>query len=123
MQLDHINLCAAADLLEAVRSFYCDVLGFQVGPRPAIPVPGYWLYAAGSSSAAVHLLESDHHQRVASGHLDHIAFKVATLDPIRTALEDRDIPYSYLEFPDFKIEQIQFLDPTGTKIELNGTTT
>src|SRR5207245_7039454 len=32
-----------ANDLEKTRDFYCDVLGFQVMPRPSFPFPGYWL--------------------------------------------------------------------------------
>jgi catechol 2,3-dioxygenase-like lactoylglutathione lyase family enzyme len=122
MELDHMNICAPAELLEVIREFYCEVLGFSVGPRPAIPIPGYWLYAAGSSRAAVHLLESAHHSRPDLNYLDHIAFRVDTLAPIRTALEARGIEYGYLDLADFKIEQINFLDPCGVKIEINAHT-
>ena len=32
-----------ANDLEKTRQFYCDVLGFEVMPRPTFPFPGYWL--------------------------------------------------------------------------------
>ena len=32
-----------ANDLGETKAFYCDVLGFQVMPRPAFPFPGYWL--------------------------------------------------------------------------------
>jgi catechol 2,3-dioxygenase-like lactoylglutathione lyase family enzyme len=32
-----------ANELEKTKDFYCDVLGFQVMPRPTFPFPGYWL--------------------------------------------------------------------------------
>ncbi len=32
-----------ANNLEQTKNFYCDVLGFQVMPRPSFPFPGYWL--------------------------------------------------------------------------------
>jgi len=119
MQLDHINICAPADLLEIVRDFYCDILALEVGARPEIPIPGYWLYGAGSEIACVHLLESDNHCRREDGHLDHVAFRVDKLATIRAALDARDIAYGYLEFPDFGLEQINFRDPAGVKVEIN----
>jgi catechol 2,3-dioxygenase-like lactoylglutathione lyase family enzyme len=119
MQLDHINICAPADLLETVRDFYCAILALEVGARPEIPIPGYWLYGAGSEIACVHLLESDSHCRREDGHLDHVAFRVDTLTAIRAELEARDIAYGYLEFPDFGLEQINFRDPAGVKVEIN----
>ena len=118
MQLDHLNICAPATLLEEVCAFYCDILSFTTGPRPEFGVPGYWLYAPGSDVAAVHLLVSDTHQRSDNSYLDHIAFRVETLAPVRSALEQRNIYYMHREFADFKIEQIHFLDPAGLKLEL-----
>ena len=32
-----------ANDLEKTKDFYCDVLGFEVMPRPNFPFPGYWL--------------------------------------------------------------------------------
>jgi catechol 2,3-dioxygenase-like lactoylglutathione lyase family enzyme len=119
MQLDHMNICAPSELLEQLREFYCDVLGFTVGPRPDFGIAGYWLYTPGVERASVHLLESDNHQPAELPHLDHIAFNVDALDNIRAALDDRSIAYGRLEFSDFGIEQISFLDPAGVKIELN----
>jgi hypothetical protein len=80
------------------------------------------LYADGSDRASVHLLESSHHSRPDLNYLDHIAFRVDALAPIRTALEAKGIEYGYLDLADFKIEQINFLDPCGVKIEINAHT-
>jgi catechol 2,3-dioxygenase-like lactoylglutathione lyase family enzyme len=119
MELDHINICAPSELMETVREFYCDVLNFKVGPRPEIPIPGYWLYAQSSEQAAVHLLESDSHSRPQLNHLDHIAFRTSSLGSIREKLNRRGVEFGHLDFPDFKLEQISFLDPSGVKIEIN----
>ena len=74
-----------ANDLEKTKDFYCDVLGFQVMPRPTFPFPGYWLgvngkiqvhmgpdgidnadlYYLGTPKGAV----TDH-----AGVVDHIAF-------------------------------------------------
>ena len=58
MQLDHMNISASLELLETVKDFYCDALGFRVGPRPEVPIPGYWLYPEGGDRAIIHLIES-----------------------------------------------------------------
>ena len=44
MPLTDINhyLIRANDL-ERSKRFYCEVLGFEVMPRPDFPFPGYWL--------------------------------------------------------------------------------
>jgi catechol 2,3-dioxygenase-like lactoylglutathione lyase family enzyme len=36
--------------LETTRDFYRDILGLEVGFRPDLDFPGYWLYAATSRS-------------------------------------------------------------------------
>ena len=74
-----------ANDLEKTKQFYCDVLGFEVMPRPTFPFPGYWLgvngkiqvhmgpdgidnaemYYLGTPKGAV----TDH-----AGVVDHIAF-------------------------------------------------
>ena len=52
--LDHINLRADRATLDALKDFYCDVLGLENGDRPPLGFPGYWLYSGGV--ATVHLL-------------------------------------------------------------------
>ncbi len=32
--------------VETSRRFYCDVLDFEVMPRPNFDLPGYWLHVA-----------------------------------------------------------------------------
>ena len=44
-RLDHVLVLT--DDLEATKAFYCDVLGFEVGERPPLEFPGYWLYLDG----------------------------------------------------------------------------
>jgi catechol 2,3-dioxygenase-like lactoylglutathione lyase family enzyme len=119
MQLDHMNISASLELMETLRDFYCDVLGFRVGPRPEIPIPGYWLYAESGDRGIIHLIESNQHRPPDSSHLDHIAFQVEDLHPIKAALNSREIPFGYRALPDFGLEQIQFTDPAGIKIEIN----
>jgi hypothetical protein len=40
--------------LEKTKNFYVDVLGLEIGDRPPLDFPGYWLYSGGS--ATVHLM-------------------------------------------------------------------
>ena len=40
--MEHFTIRAAD--LEATKNFYCDVLGMEVGERPAFKFPGYWIY-------------------------------------------------------------------------------
>src|SRR4051794_5739724 len=68
MRIDHLT--SAADDLDATVAFFRDVLGLEVGPRPAFPFTGAWLYAEGRP--IVHL-KAPGVQRSDSA-LDHVAF-------------------------------------------------
>lgn len=119
MQLDHMNLSLPADLLEPVRKFYCELLGFEVGPRPEIPIPGYWLYHPTGGGASIHLIQSDRHQPPSDNYLDHVAFRVSSVEAVRDLLEERGVPYQELKLEDIGIHQVVVTDPAGTKIELS----
>ena len=45
-ELDHYFIWSKD--LEKSRQFYCDTLGLQVMPRPAVQLPGYWFGANGN---------------------------------------------------------------------------
>lgn len=115
-RLDHITIICD---LEETRRFYCDLLGFEVGPRPSLGVPGYWLYCSGVPQ--IHLLsrEPGGDDAPATGAFDHAAFRVGELGGIIERLKERGIPFIERVFPDFKLKQIQFRDPNGVLIELN----
>ena len=118
MKLDHYNIAAPMDLLDRVKGFYVDVLGFELGKRPDFSRPGYWLYSEGK--ACVHLIEShEHSAQETAGYLDHIAFRASGLADTRTRLERHGVEYrsSYIE--EFNMTQLFFHDPSGTKLEVN----
>ena len=119
MQLDHINLSTPSDLMESVKEFYCDLLGFVVGPRPDIPIPGYWLYHSSGGGASIHLIESNKHQPPAENYLDHVAFRVPSVDAICKLLDERGVAYQELKLEEIGIHQVVVTDPAGTKIELS----
>jgi catechol 2,3-dioxygenase-like lactoylglutathione lyase family enzyme len=119
MQMDHMNISTSLDLMETVKDFYCEVLRFRVGPRPQVPVAGYWLYPEDGDQAMIHLIESNQHSAPNWSHLDHVAFQVDDILPIKAELESRSIPFGHLSLPDFGLEQVQFTDPAGIKIEIN----
>ena len=55
LAFNHFNIRAPKPLLEEVRTFYVDVVGLAEGFRPAVPVPGYWLYL--EALPILHLME------------------------------------------------------------------
>ena len=78
-RLQHVLVLT--DDLDATKAFYCDVLGLEVGERPLLPFPGYWLYADGV--ACVHIAERRPYDAHAAGAglpakaspVDHVAFE------------------------------------------------
>ena len=119
-----------ANDLETTKDFYCDVLGFQVMPRPTFPFPGYWLgvngkiqvhmgphgidnadlYYLGTPKGAVR----DH-----AGVVDHIAFVATEPGGFIRRFKERGIEFQPRSLPEFDLYQIFVKDPNGLTIELN----
>jgi len=118
MHIDHINIAAPFPLLEAVRDFYCRVLGLEDGFRPKFAHRGFWLYSG--DAPLVHLSEravpGSSRER---GHLDHIAFRSRGLRAMIARLETNGVDHrsSYIE--EFNMTQLFFEDPVGNGIEVN----
>lgn len=116
MQLDHFNITGPMELLEAVKSFYTDVLGLRVGPRPDVPVRGYWLYAG--DQAIVHLAEGEA-VVPGDGYLDHIAFASDDLAGVQDRLARYGVQHSVHCYDAVNFTQIFLRDPAGIGVELN----
>ncbi|GAB4359552.1 MAG: VOC family protein [Immundisolibacter sp.] len=131
MTLHALDHCAIRTRrLEETRRFYVEALGLEVGPRPPMTIPGYWLYAAGRP--IVHLMEigahydSDvfgqpmHDRRGPEGPgVDHLAFRVSGLRVLRERLTALGIPYRELTMPAADLHQVFVVDPNGVIAELN----
>jgi catechol 2,3-dioxygenase-like lactoylglutathione lyase family enzyme len=109
--------------LEATKEFYVKVLGLEVGYRPPLAFPGYWLYCGGQPT--VHLIgprESDAHirrEKAATGRLDHIAFSCTGLKDMRERLARNAIEHEERVIPRDRQTQIFLYDPDGVAVELN----
>jgi catechol 2,3-dioxygenase-like lactoylglutathione lyase family enzyme len=118
MRIDHINIRAPEDLLEAVKDFYCGVFGLTNGFRPEFRQQGYWLYAG--DKALVHLSRDESPGEVGDkGYLDHVAFQSSDLDAFRDNLNSFAIDFrvGYIREPE--MTQLFFSDPAGTGLEVN----
>ena len=76
---NHFNIRAPCALLRTVRDFYVDVIGLLEGPRPDVPVAGYWLYLA--DVPVLHLMEWPEGPQVPDqgrGYLDTLPFPAET---------------------------------------------
>ncbi len=76
--------------------FYTGLLGLEQAPRPELPFPGAWLQVG---SRQIHLLELPNPDPVSGrpehgGRDRHLAMLVRDLDPLVTALEEAELPYT-----------------------------
>ncbi len=132
MALELIEHCAIrTEKLEETRAFYVDLLGLRVGPRPQLPVAGYWLYAG--EQPVIHLIEvnnsyrRDLHGRELDNQqqdgyrngLDHIAFRASGLDELRQRLDAAGIRYGENTIAEMDFHQLFVEDPNGVTAELN----
>ena len=109
--------------LERTKDFYVDVLGLEVGYRPPLAFPGYWLYCGGQPT--VHLIgprEGDGAEGRRSGPtglLDHIAFSCTGLKEMRDRVAKRGVKHEERVIPRDRQTQIFLYDPDGVAVELN----
>lgn len=118
--LHHVNLRAHRLLLDSLRDFYCDVLGFHQGYRPELPGFGYWLYV--QDAAVIHLSEArvDEERMLHNdGYLDHFAFECSKLAAVEQILISHGINYRKAQVPSTGQVQLFIQDPAGNKVELN----
>ena len=120
---NHFNIRAPSALLRTVRDFYVDVIGLLEGPRPDVPVAGYWLYLA--DVPVLHLMEWPEGPQVPDqerGCLDHVAFSCRDEMTFIDRFERLAVPFRRREFALPSGEQFLQLtvnDPTGLGVELN----
>jgi catechol 2,3-dioxygenase-like lactoylglutathione lyase family enzyme len=110
--------------LERTKDFYADVLGLQIGYRPPLSFPGYWLYVG--DNPTVHLIgprsDDGHPQKREAGPtglLDHIAFSCTGLAEMKQRLQKRGIKYEERVLPRDRQTQLFIYDPDGVAVELN----
>jgi catechol 2,3-dioxygenase-like lactoylglutathione lyase family enzyme len=119
--LNHYTIRTAD--LERTRDFYVTVLGLEVGHRPPLGFPGYWLYCGGQPT--VHLVgprERDAHlprEAGPTGLLDHIAFTCTGLAEMRERLKRHGVAHEERVVPRDRQTQLFLRDPDGIAVELN----
>ncbi len=116
--------------LERSRAFYCDVLGFDVMPRPDLPFPGYWLGVSGKiqvhmgpdgipGEASLYFGTSARSARDNAGVVDHIAFQGTDPGELARRLSEHGLPSRTRYIAEIQLFQIFVADPDGLMIELN----
>jgi catechol-2,3-dioxygenase len=118
--LNHYNLRAPRALLLQLKEFYCEVIGLEVGARPAFDSFGYWLYAG--VQPVLHLSEARagdiRHTDIATT-FDHVAFSCVDPEQMEARLLARELPYQVTFVPALQQKQIFLRDPAGNGVELN----
>jgi catechol 2,3-dioxygenase-like lactoylglutathione lyase family enzyme len=123
------HVLVLSDDIERTREFYCDVVGLEVGERPPLEFPGYWLYAG--ATACVHIAErrpyADHAARLGLtvpdrdpgvGPVDHIAFSAPDYDALTQRLARRGVGAVTNTVPGGP-RQVFIEDPNGVRVEIN----
>lgn len=123
--------------LDACERFYGEVLGLKVGPRPAFPFPGLWLYEGDTqqwANACVHIIgidrqdpnglraylgDRDEASLQGTGAIDHIAFFATGLAAMRERLGRLHVESRERTVPNLGLHQVFIEDPNGVTIELN----
>jgi catechol 2,3-dioxygenase-like lactoylglutathione lyase family enzyme len=127
-KLDHV-LVLTEDI-EGTRDFYRDTLGLEVGDRPPLEFPGYWLYAQGV--ACIHVADRDSYTAhsagtgvlaspptVGTGPLDHLAFSSDDHDEALARLRRSGVEARHNTVPGIGMRQLFVEDPNGVMIEIN----
>ncbi len=127
VELDHYFIWSKD--LEKSRQFYCDILGLQVMPRPAVQLPGYWFGANGKIQVHMGLagwssdVEGDESvtptPKAESINVDHIAFIASDPESFIEHLRNTEVAFRvrYIDF--MNLVQIDLSDPDGILVELN----
>ena len=119
-----------ANDLERSKRFYCDVLGFEVMPRPTFPFPGYWLGFGGKiqvhmgphgipNAELYYLGTSPKSATDNTGIVDHIAFLATDPKSFSERFDFVGLKARKRYFPEFRLFQMFVKDPDGLTIELN----
>ena len=119
-----------ANDLERTKDFYCEVLGFEVMPRPDFPFPGYWLGVNGKiqvhmgphgipDAGRFYLGTTPQSATDSSGVVDHIAFLATDPEGFSKRFASLGIKPRNRYFPEFRLYQSFIRDPNGLMIELN----
>lgn len=122
--LHHINLRAPAELLATLRDFYRDVLGLEVGPRPAFDSEGFWLYAGGHPIVHLSTQRPDEPRRgpvdpSAPTTYDHTAFAGTDAAAMAAHLSALGVRFHESRSPVTGQHQFFFSDPAGNGVEIN----
>ncbi|RQO33885.1 extradiol dioxygenase [Herminiimonas sp. KBW02] len=118
MKIDHATIVTPQ--LEAVRQFFCDIVGLTAGERPPFGFEGYWLYHDGK--AVIHLIKTHSERPITKSpaRIDHIAFRVDSADEwnkLITKLQAATYEYESSQVPATGERQLFVVPTPGVMIE------
>ncbi len=122
-RIDHVLVLT--DDLEATKEFYCEALGLEVGKRPTLEFPGYWLYLEGVP--CVHVAERGPYEahaaalglQVGAEPIDHVSFAGADYERVAARLEAAGVQAVTNTVAGTGWRQLFITDPNGVRIEVN----
>ena len=117
-RLDHVNLRTAQ--LDALITWYGEILGMHPGPRPNFPFPGAWLYSG--DDAVVHLVGVEGDPGAGAEQdlkLEHFALAATGREGFEARLKGADEKFETVEIKDFGITQYNVWDPDGNHIHID----
>jgi glyoxylase I family protein len=113
LDVHHVSVCVTD--MEAARTFYVDVLGFQERrDRPDFGFPGAWFDVGGRQ---VHLIEVP--TMPAGAGSNHFALRVDDIDAAVADIEAHGIAVNRSAHVPNAGQQAFLADPSGNGIELN----
>ncbi|QDU97088.1 VOC family protein [Lignipirellula cremea] len=99
-------------------AFYCEVLNFEVLPRPPFNFSGAWLYGYGIQ---IHLIENQNlptrEEQAVNTRGNHAAFASSDVSLIRARLDAHGIAFKE-QINAGGARQVFFCDPDGHQIEI-----
>jgi catechol 2,3-dioxygenase-like lactoylglutathione lyase family enzyme len=123
------HVLVLSDDIDRTRDFYREVVGLEVGERPSLEFPGYWLYAG--ATACVHIAERGPYAAHAArlglqvperdagvGPVDHIAFNTGDYAALTERLERCGVSAVTNTVPGGP-RQVFIEDPNGVRVEIN----
>ena len=141
-RIDHYSIRTLD--VEASRTFYTQIIGLKVGPRPPFDFPGLWLYNgdppadldhASGNYGIVHVMGVDRDNPQAlidymgdadvktltgtTGALDHIALAVTGRAQVIERCRRNNVDFFERKVPSLGLHQVFIKDPNGVTIELN----
>lgn len=117
-KLDHVNV--RTENLDAMVTWYVNVLGMHSGDRPNFPFPGAWMYVG--DQAAVHLIGVEKDAGAGSEgelKLEHFAFAANGMEEFQAKLDSVGEKYERRDVPGGIITQFNIWDPDGNHIHVD----